>query len=244
MRTQKVDGSLAVAVMQAVVDAHTLHAYVPAGTSMQLLPWLDDEQEYCRMMLARLMWLLWMQHRTVYVRPDIMQVMLELWKKIFDSWSCHSFFNILRSFRKWPRRETDEKDVAFKVLYCEICHSDLHMVKNEWGVSTLPLEAAEPLLCAGITVYSPLRYFGLHKPGLHVGVVGLGGLGHMVVKYAIAFGANVTSHGKLVMVGAPDKPLELPVFPLLQGRKLVAGSAIGGLKETQEMIDFFLLNTI
>ncbi|KAI5436170.1 hypothetical protein KIW84_022577 [Lathyrus oleraceus] len=46
------------------------------------------------------------------------------------------------------------------------------------------------------------------------------------------------SHGKLVMVGAPDKPLELPVFPLLQGRKLVAGSAIGGLKETQEMIDF------
>lgn len=44
------------------------------------------------------------------------------------------------------------------------------------------------------------------------------------------------------MVGAPDKPLELPVFPLLQGRKLVAGSAIGGLKETQEMIDFFLLN--
>ncbi|KAI5383826.1 hypothetical protein KIW84_070980 [Lathyrus oleraceus] len=59
-----------------------------------------------------------------------------------------------------------------------------------------------------------------------------------VVKYAKAFGANVTSHGKLVLVGAPDKPLELPVFPLLQGRKLVAGSAIGGLKETQEMIDF------
>lgn len=54
---------------------------------------------------------------------------------------------------------------------------------------SLPLEAAEPLLCAGITVYSPLRYLGLHKPGLHVGVVGLG---HMVVKYAKAFGANVT----------------------------------------------------
>jgi len=286
----------------------------------------------------------------------------------------------------FSRRETGEKDVAFKVLYCGICHSDLHMVKNEWGMSTyplvpgheiagivtevgskvdkfkvgdrvgvgclvdscrtchncqeslenycprstltygakhsdgtithggysdsmvadqhfviripdsLPLEAAAPLLCAGITVYSPLRYFGLDKPGLHVGVVGLGGLGHMAVKFAKAFGANVTvistspnkekeaiehlgadsflisrdqekmqaavgtldgiidtvsanhpiapligllkSHGKLVMVGAPEKPLELPVFPLLGGRKLIAGSAIGGLKETQEMIDF------
>ena len=56
----------------------------------------------------------------------------------------------------------------------------------------LPLEAAAPLLCAGITVYSPLRYFGLDKPGLHIGVVGLGGLGHMAVKFAKAFGANVT----------------------------------------------------
>ena len=55
----------------------------------------------------------------------------------------------------------------------------------------LPLEAAAPLLCAGITVYSPLRYFGLDKPGLHIGVVGLGGLGHMAVKFAKAFGANV-----------------------------------------------------
>jgi cinnamyl-alcohol dehydrogenase len=160
----------------------------------------------------------------------------------------------------------------------------------------LPLEAAAPLLCAGITVYSPLKYFGLDKPGLHVGVVGLGGLGHMAVKFAKAFGANVTvistspnkekeaiehlgadtflisrdqdkmqaaistldgiidtvsavhpllpligllkSNGKLVMVGAPEKPLELPLFPLIMGRKLIAGSGIGGMKETQEMIDF------
>ncbi|WJX61799.1 cinnamyl-alcohol dehydrogenase [Trifolium repens] len=160
----------------------------------------------------------------------------------------------------------------------------------------LPLDAAAPLLCAGITVYSPLRYFGLDKPGLHIDVVGLGGLGHMAVKFTKAFGANVTvistspskekeaienlgadsflisrdqdqmkaamgtldgiidtvsadhplllligllkSHGKLVMVGAPEKPLELPVFPLLAGRKIVAGSLIGGIKETQEMIDF------
>ncbi|KAJ1382153.1 hypothetical protein SESBI_44492 [Sesbania bispinosa] len=160
----------------------------------------------------------------------------------------------------------------------------------------LPLDAAAPLLCAGITVYSPLRYYGLDKPGLHVGVVGLGGLGHMAVKFAKTFGGKVTvistspykkeeaiehlgadsflisrdqdqmqaamgtldgivdtvsadhsllpllgllkSHGKLVMVGGPPKPLELPVFPLLMGRKKVAGSLIGGIKETQEMMDF------
>ncbi|XAR73513.1 Cinnamyl-alcohol dehydrogenase [Bertholletia excelsa] len=142
----------------------------------------------------------------------------------------------------------------------------------------------------------PLRHFGLDKHGLHVGVVGLGGIGHLALKFAKAFGVKVTvistspgkmkeaterlradsflvssdpdqmeaamgtmdgiidtvsaphpllallgllkSHGKLIMVGAPDKPLELPIFPLLMGRKIVAGSSIGGIKETQEMIDF------
>ncbi|KHN22840.1 Putative mannitol dehydrogenase [Glycine soja] len=164
------------------------------------------------------------------------------------------------------------------------------MVADEHFVIRIPyslaLDAAAPLLCAGITVYSPLRYYGLDKPDLHVGVVRLGGLGHMAVKFAKAFGAKVTvarqhlgadsfllscdqhqmqaamgaldgiidtvsavhpllpligllkSHGKIVMMGAPEKPLELPVFPLLDGRKIVAGSLIGGLKETQEMIDF------
>ncbi|XP_021804087.1 probable mannitol dehydrogenase [Prunus avium] len=160
----------------------------------------------------------------------------------------------------------------------------------------LPLDGAAPLLCAGITTYSALRYYGLDKPGMHVGVVGLGGLGHVAVKFAKALGVRVTvistspnkkkeaiehlradsflvsrdqdqmqaavgtmdgiidtvsavhpllpliallkSNGKLVMVGAPEKPLELPVFPLLMGRKMVAGSNIGGMKETQEMIDF------
>ncbi|XP_028091199.1 probable mannitol dehydrogenase [Camellia sinensis] len=160
----------------------------------------------------------------------------------------------------------------------------------------LPLDACAPLLCAGITTYSPLRYFGLDKPGLNLGVVGLGGLGHVAVKFAKAFGLKVTvistsprkkkeaiehlgvdsflistdpnemqaamgtldgiidtvsavhsllpllgllkSHGKLVLVGAPEKPFELPAFPLLMGRKIVVGSNIGGMKETQEMIDF------
>ena len=67
----------------------------------------------------------------------------------------------------------------------------------------LPLDAAAPLLCAGITVYSPLRYFGLDKAGLHVGVVGLGGLGHMAVKFAKAFGAKVT-----VISTSPNKKKE------------------------------------
>ncbi|XP_038999935.1 probable mannitol dehydrogenase [Hibiscus syriacus] len=161
----------------------------------------------------------------------------------------------------------------------------------------LPLDAAAPLLCAGVTVYSPLRYYGLDKPGLHIGVVGLGGLGHVAVKFAKAMGAKVTvistssskkkealenlgadsflvsggdhdqlqgstgtldgiidtvsaehpllpllgllkSNGKLVLLGAPEKSLDLPVFPLLQGRKVVGGSLTGGMKETQEMIDF------
>ncbi|CAB4314372.1 unnamed protein product [Prunus armeniaca] len=174
------------------------------------------------------------------------------------------------------------------------------MVANERYIvhfpDSMPLDGGAPLLCAGITMYSPLKYFGLAEPGKHIGIVGLGGLGHVGVKFAKAFGAKVTvistspskkeealkqfgadsflvsrdqdqmqaamgtfdgiidtvsavhaisplidllkSHGKLIMVGAPDKPLELPVYPLLMGRKLVAGSAVGGMKETQEMIDF------
>ncbi|KAK9949333.1 hypothetical protein M0R45_004862 [Rubus argutus] len=178
--------------------------------------------------------------------------------------------------------------------YSDIMVADEHFVVRI--PDSLPLDGAAPLLCAGITTYSPLRYFGLDKPGMHVGVVGLGGLGHIAVKFAKAMGVKVTvistspnkeeeaiqhlgadsflvsrdqdqmqaamgtmdgiidtvsathpllpfigllkSHGKLVMVGAPDKPPELPVLPLLMGRKMVAGSATGGMKETQEMIDF------
>jgi uncharacterized zinc-type alcohol dehydrogenase-like protein len=154
--------------------------------------------------------------------------------------------------------------------------------------------AAAPLLCAGITTYSPLRHWNV-GPGKKVGVVGLGGLGHMAVKFAHAFGAHTVvfttsankredalrlgadevvvsrdademeghagsfdfildcvaaphdinayinllrRDGNLTMVGAPDKPLPVAVFGLIFGRKSFSGSPIGGLPETQEMLDF------
>ncbi|CAH9106186.1 unnamed protein product [Cuscuta europaea] len=183
--------------------------------------------------------------------------------------------------------------------YSDIMVADEHFVLR-WP-ENLPMEAA-PLLCAGITTYSPLRYFGLDKPGMHIGVVGLGGLGHMAVKFAKAFGCKVTvistsagkkqeaidrlradsflisrnpdemqaaantldgiidtvsavhplvpllsllkGDGKLVLVGVPEKPLELPALPLIARRKLIAGSAVGGIKETQEMLDFSAENNI
>ncbi|KAL2506269.1 putative cinnamyl alcohol dehydrogenase 9 [Abeliophyllum distichum] len=301
-------------------------------------------------------------------------------------WAARDTTGILSPF-KFSRRATGEYDVQLKVLYCGICHSDLHNAKNDWeltpypvvpgheisGVVTevgskvkkfkvrdkvgvgcvvescrqcdqcnkdlenycskliltyaatdtdgtptyggysdimvvnehfvlhwpenLPLDAGAPLLCAGITTYSPLRHYGLDKPGLHIGIVGLGGLGHVGVKFAKAFGTKVTvistsinkkkeaieklgadaflisrdeeemrgavgtfdgiidtvsavhslspllsllkPDGKLITVGAPEKPLEVPIFPdLITGRKMVAGSMIGGWKETQEMLDF------
>jgi len=287
------------------------------------------------------------------------------------------------------RRDTTPRDVAIEILYCGICHSDLHTVRNEWSsvvptvypcvpgheivgkvtkvgsavitfkpgdlvgvgcmvdsdqtcphckanveqfcpnttftynspdkhgtapvtyggysesivvdekfVLRIPdnLEPAgvAPLLCAGITTYSPIRRWGDIK-GKKVGVVGLGGLGHMGVKFARAFGAHVVvfttspgkkedalrlgAHevilsknpdemqkhagsfdfildtiaadhdinaylnmlaldGKLTLVGAPEKPLSVNAFALLFGRKSLSGSLIGGIKETQEMLDF------
>jgi uncharacterized zinc-type alcohol dehydrogenase-like protein len=156
------------------------------------------------------------------------------------------------------------------------------------------LAGTAPLLCAGITTYSPLRYWKVGK-GQKVGIVGLGGLGHMGVKFAHAFGAHVVlfttspnkaadakrlgadevvvsknadevqkhagsfdfildavsadhdinaylgllkRNGTLTLVGAPEKPLAISAFNLLFGRHRLAGSAIGGIKETQEMLDF------
>ncbi|KAF9601599.1 hypothetical protein IFM89_020515 [Coptis chinensis] len=288
--------------------------------------------------------------------------------------------------------ENGEEDVTIKILFCGICHSDLHTIKNEWGnaqypivpgheiagtvtsvgngvtkfkvgdnvgvgvqVSScrncdnckqdeesycpkmiltynstyydgtrtyggysdsvvvdqnyvlrfpdnLPLDAGAPLLCAGITVYSPMKYYGMTEPGKVLGVVGLGGLGHVAVKLGKAFGLKVVvistspkkekeaierlgadaflvsrdpeqmkaaigsmnyiidtvsavhplapllsllkTNGKLASVGLPEKPLQLPMFALTMGRKLVGGSNFGGIKETQEMLDFCAKHSI
>jgi alcohol dehydrogenase (NADP+) len=286
----------------------------------------------------------------------------------------------------FQRREPGPHDVQIDILYCGVCHSDLHQVRNDWRGSTFPIvpgheiigkvtatgpqvrklktgdtagvgcmvyscrtcasckegleqyceagptwtynsedkqfggvtyggyserivvdeafvlrvpskldpAAAAPLLCAGITTYSPLRKWKVGK-GQRVGIVGLGGLGHMGVKLARAFGAEVvvftTSKGKkadalrlgahevvlskdaaemkqnqnrfdfildtvsarhdlgaylallkrdrtLVQVGLPSEPLPVPVFMLTGKRCGVAGSNIGGIRETQEMLDF------
>ncbi len=287
-----------------------------------------------------------------------------------------------------PRRDPAEHDVQMEILYCGICHSDLHAVRNEWsefmptvypivpgheivgrvtkvgpavrkfkpgdlaavgcmvdsdrscpecqagleqfcpnliltfnspdkhlgGVtyggysgsvvvdeyfvlrvpSNLDPAAAAPLLCAGITTYSPMRHWGVGK-GKKAGIVGLGGLGHMGVKFAHALGAHVvvftTSPGKtddarrlgadevvisrnademqkhagsfdfildavsaphdlnayinllrldgnLTLVGAPPKPLGVVAFGLIARRRSLSGSNIGGIPETQEMLDF------
>ncbi|MFY1677060.1 MULTISPECIES: NAD(P)-dependent alcohol dehydrogenase [unclassified Streptomyces] len=158
----------------------------------------------------------------------------------------------------------------------------------------LSLDVAAPLLCAGITTYSPLRHWNA-GPGKKVAVVGLGGLGHMAVKIAHALGAEVTvlsqslrkkddglrlgadhyhatsdpdtferladtfdlilstvsaplnldaylsllrTGGALVNVGAPEEPVSLNLFSVIMGRRTLAGSSIGGIRETQEMLDF------
>lgn len=286
------------------------------------------------------------------------------------------------------RRDPTENDVQIEILFCGICHSDLHAVRDEWkavmptvypivpgheivgrvarvgsavtkfkpgdlaavgcmvdsdgtcpecragmeqfchkltltynspdrhlgGVtyggysdsvvvdqrfvlrvpSNLDLAGAAPLLCAGITTYSPMRHWGVTK-GKKVGVVGLGGLGHMAVKFAHALGAHTVAFttspskkedalrlgadevvisrnademqkhtgsfdfildavaadhdinayiqllrrdGNITLVGAPEKPLAVAAFGLIFGRRSLSGSPIGGIAETQEMLDF------
>jgi uncharacterized zinc-type alcohol dehydrogenase-like protein len=292
------------------------------------------------------------------------------------------------SYAKIERRDPVDTDVQIEILFCGVCHSDLHTVRNDWaevfptvypcvpgheivgrvtkvgsavskfkqgdlvgvgclvdsdgtcpvckagleqfcpnvtytynlpdkhlgGVtlggysdsivvdqrfvlsipSNLDLAGAAPLLCAGITTYSPMRHWGVTK-GKKVGVVGLGGLGHMGVKFSHAFGAHtvvfttseskkedalrlgadeviisrnaneMAKHagsfdfildtvaaphdinayigqlgldGNITMVGLPDKPLPLAIFGLVMARRSVSGSSIGGIPETQEMLDF------
>jgi uncharacterized zinc-type alcohol dehydrogenase-like protein len=286
----------------------------------------------------------------------------------------------------FERREPGPHDVLIDILYCGVCHSDIHQVRNEWANAIYPMvpgheivgrvarvgsevtrfkegdvagvgcfvdscrvcancrdgeeqycethsaatyngtemdektptyggyssrivvdenytlkipaaldpAAAAPLLCAGITMYSPLRHFKV-GPGSRVGIVGLGGLGHMGVKLAASMGAEVTvfsrskekeedarklgAHhyvvtrdpqnleplagkfdfiidavsaqhdpnmylnllrrdGVLVLVGLPEKPLEVGAFSLATNRRRLAGSSIGGIRETQEMLDY------
>ncbi|HWE29016.1 MAG TPA: NAD(P)-dependent alcohol dehydrogenase [Polyangia bacterium] len=284
------------------------------------------------------------------------------------------------------RREPGPADVVIEILYCGVCHSDLHQARNEWKNAIYPmvpgheivgrvvrtgagvkkvkegdfaavgcmvdscrkcasctagleqycverptytynavergtlkptfggyssaivvdeaytlrvpqkdgLAAVAPLLCAGITTWSPLRHWGV-KAGKTVGIVGLGGLGHMGVKLARALGAHVVlftssenkvadglrlgAHdvvvtrdpkvfakeagrfdfvldcvsaphdigaylsllkldGTLTLVGAPEQPLPVGAFSLLTNRRSLAGSSIGGIQETQEMLEF------
>jgi len=158
----------------------------------------------------------------------------------------------------------------------------------------LPIKGVAPLLCAGITTYSPLRHWKIGK-GHKVGILGLGGLGHMAVKFAASFGAEVTmlstsaskeadakklgahkfvlttnkenlnsvkgyfdyiidtvsaphdynlylsllkTDGVQICVGVPPTPAQILGFSLLAGRKSLAGSSIGGIPETQEMLDY------
>lgn len=176
-------------------------------------------------------------------------------------------------------------------------YSDHIVVKEGYVLSipdNLPLDAAAPLLCAGITLYSPLSHWKA-GPGKKVAIVGMGGLGHMGVKIANAMGAEVTvlsqslskkddglrlgaDHyfatrdpetfkklrgefdliistvgvsmdlapylnslkvdGTMVLVGLPEKPSQIHAGPLITGRRNLAGSTIGSIKETQEMLDF------
>ncbi len=287
---------------------------------------------------------------------------------------------------RFERRDPGPYDVQIEILYCGVCHSDIHQVRNEWGGSIYPmvpgheivgrvtktgahvtkfkagdlagvgcfvdscrtcpncqagleqycdngmvgtyngrekitnlptyggysnhivvdeqytlkvsdklaLEGVAPLLCAGITTYSPLRHVGVGK-GHRVGVLGLGGLGHMAVKFAASFGAEVTmlssspskeadakklgahhfaltsdpatmknlqnhfdfilntvsaqhdystylnllrTNGTMIVVGVPPTPSQVPAFNLIAKRRSIIGSLIGGIKETQEMLDY------
>ncbi len=187
--------------------------------------------------------------------------------------------------------EQDKKTVTQGGYSTRIVVDEAFTLKVKTG---LPLERVAPLLCAGITTYSPLKRHGVKK-GTRVGVLGLGGLGHMAVKIAAAMGAKVTvlsgseskrpdakklgasefaltkdpaamaalagtldliidtvsgphdvnamigllsTSGTLVMVGASPEPHAVASFALIMGRRALEGSLIGGIKETQEMLDF------
>lgn len=286
----------------------------------------------------------------------------------------------------FERRNPGPHDVEIDILYCGVCHTDIHFINNDWGISVYPMvpgheiigrvvsvgehvkklkpgdtagvgclvdscrdceycndgleqhcangatytysayerdgktiaqggysskivvderfvlkidkklspEKAAPLLCAGITTYSPLKQWKVGK-GHKLAVIGLGGLGHMAIKFGVAFGADVTvlsthegkrkdalklgahnfvvttdeeqlkavansfdfildtlsathdynmyvgllkTGGTLICVGLPTEPMHVPSFNIVFTRKCIAGSLIGGLPETQEMLDY------
>ena len=182
-------------------------------------------------------------------------------------------------------------------------YSNNFVINEDYAVripANLPMDGVAPLLCAGITLYSPIKHWGV-KPGMKVAVMGLGGLGHMGVKFSVAMGAEVTvlSHspnkqadaiamgahhfvstkdannltplaksfdlilntvsaelvindylnllkldGTLVVIGLPGKPYEVHAGTLLNGRRSISGSMIGGIPEMQEMLDFCAKHSI
>jgi uncharacterized zinc-type alcohol dehydrogenase-like protein len=301
------------------------------------------------------------------------------------AWAAYNSKEPLAPYN-FDRRDIRPHDVQIEILYCGVCHSDLHQARDEWGGSIYPmvpgheivgkviktgdhvtkfktgdtvgvgvmvdscrvcknckndleqycvegmtgtyntmerdgktiaqggystqivtdenyalhisskldLKAVAPLLCAGITTYSPLRYANVGK-GMKVGVMGLGGLGHMGLKFAVSFGAEVTmiSHSsskeadakrlgahnfllstdevqmkkydsyfdvilntvsanhsyskylqlldinsKMLIVGLPSEEPGISPFAMLKNRRSITGSMIGGIKETQEMLDY------
>ncbi|KAF5750126.1 Geraniol dehydrogenase 1 [Tripterygium wilfordii] len=159
-------------------------------------------------------------------------------------WAARDASAVLSPF-KFSRRATGKKDVTFKVLYCGICHSDLHMIKNEWGSSIYPLVPGHEIVGVVTEVGSEVENF---KIGEKVGA-GLGTMDGIIDTVSamhplLPLIGLLKSHGKLVMVGAPEKPLELPVSPLILGRKMLGGSGIGGMKETQEMLEFAAKHSI
>jgi uncharacterized zinc-type alcohol dehydrogenase-like protein len=187
--------------------------------------------------------------------------------------------------------ERDGKSIAQGGYSTQIVTDEKYVLKIS---PKLDLKATAPLLCAGITTYSPLRYTKVGQ-GTKVGVMGLGGLGHMGLKFAAAFGAEVTMistsaskeadarklgahhfllstdgeqmknyegyfdvilntvsakheyrrfldlltlNGTMIVVGLPSEDPQLKLFSLLKNRRSILGSMIGGIKETQEMLDF------
>ncbi|OMP06051.1 Alcohol dehydrogenase superfamily, zinc-type [Corchorus capsularis] len=163
-------------------------------------------------------------------------------------WAAKDNSGVLSPF-KFSRRATGEKDVAFKVLFCGVCHSDLHMIKNEWGNSIFPMVPGHEIVGEVTEVGKKVQKF---KVGDKVGVGCMAAAGTLdgIIDTVSAnhplmpLIGLLKTHGKLVIIGVPEKPHEFPAFPLLAGRKMIGGSMIGGLKETQEMIDFAAKNGI